>query len=112
MMLAFILNSIHSTDVGSDRLQAALFMSLYPPLIIILPTLSLTVIMTMTAIILACQLCLCALWLHQVHADLTPCSPPAGDPACVCEHNKRTIDLRTIALNDGSPRQDNNCSYK
>ena len=40
MMLAFILNSIHSTDVGSDRLQAALFMSLYPPLIIILPTLS------------------------------------------------------------------------
>ena len=69
-------------------------------------------IMTMTGIILVFQLFLCVLWLQQVHADLTPCPVPAGDPSCVCESSKGTIDLRIIALNDGSPRQDNNCRYK
>ena len=60
--------------------------------------------MTITAIILVCELCLTALWLQQVHADLTPCPIPAGDPGCVCETSKRTIDLRTIAFNNGSAR--------
>ena len=35
---------------------------------------------------------------------LTRCSPPKGEPACVCKTHHGTINLTKLAQNDGTPK--------
>ena len=40
------------------------------------------------------------LLLHVTAQDLISCTPPTGQLTCVCETNKGTINLTSIANND------------
>ena len=37
--------------------------------------------------------------LHVTPQDLIPCTPPTGQPTCVCESNKGTINFTSIGNN-------------